>query len=52
MNAEGLGQSMEHEAYHSDVDESCGAGIALFVVPGQSSVLNEPGEGAFDDPDQ
>jgi hypothetical protein len=50
MIAEGSSQSAEHEAYHRDVNEACGAGFALFVVPGHSSILNQAGEGALDDP--
>ena len=50
MIAEGSGQSAEYEAYHGDVNEPCGAGFGLFVVPGQSSVLNQPRKGRLDDP--
>ena len=49
-DAEGLGQSAEHEAYHGDVDPALGAGFGAFVVADEAAVAHEPAEGPFDDP--
>lgn len=50
MEAEGSGESAEHEAYQGDIDPALGAGLGAFVVADETAVAHEPAEDTFDDP--
>ena len=39
-----------YDAYHGETDEGCGAADQSFEVAGQSAVVADPTDGAFDDP--